>query len=264
MKSNNNIFESIKNNVNTIGTHAIENVMDFFDFKYRITKESFNSGCYQIDIWVESEEYHVKINYNADVYDHIFECDDCQDEMAEYIYGVYEDFMQYVNDMKYYISEDVNKMYKEFADDEEFWDANFEAIDSTYRDEIDAFGFSFEDGGNNMFKDMWHNWYLECIDRKKFASNVEGDEDDNDPNVKMMADIIYFIKNGPDSGDMILNNPAIGVGIRILKDWDFFDVMVATEDGKQSYTDSFSVEIDEFTEVFDFIFGSIDKIIAKA
>ena len=259
-----NLINTIKNNVNNIGTYKIENVIDFFDLQYSVEKDSFDAGCYQVDICIKSKEYHVVINYQADVTEYLFEGDDCQDQMAEYIYGVYESFMQYVNDTKYSISKDVTRTYECFGEDwdNDEWDEYFDDIHYTHFDEIDAYGFAFEN--SDMFGSMWYAWFLECIDRNNFASNVEGNEDENDPNVKMMADIIYFIKNGPDTGDMILNNPAIGVGIRILKDCDFFDVMVATEDGKQSYTDSFSVEIDEFTEVFDFIFGSIDNIVATA
>lgn len=92
----------------------------------------------------------------------------------------------------------------------------------------------------------------------------EDTDDENDTNVKMMADIIYFIKNGPDSDNMVLSNPAIGVEIVILKDWDFFDVMVRSEDGEHRYDACYSTDIEDFTEVFDFIWGSIDNIVVTA
>lgn len=82
--------------------------------------------------------------------------------------------------------------------------------------------------------------------------------------IRMMASIIDFIKNGPDSDNMVISNPAIGVEIVILKDWDFFDVMVRSEDGEHKCDACFCTDIEDFTEVFDFIWGSIDNILVTA
>ena len=94
--------------------------------------------------------------------------------------------------------------------------------------------------------------------------NIIEEDNENDTNVKMMADIIYFVKNGPDCNNKFYENPAIGVGISIIKDWDFFEVIVYSLDGQYEYMDSFWVEIDDFTEVFDFIWNSIDNIVVTA
>lgn len=108
-----------------------------------------------------------------------------------------------------------------------------------------------------------HKAMLDYIINEEAKINSDN-EDENDPNVKMMADIIYFIKNGQDIANMTLHNTAIGVDVDILKDYDFFDVSVHVKGKKRYCSDSFSVEIEDFTEVFDFIWGSIDELLAKA
>ena len=78
--------------------------------------------------------------------------------------------------------------------------------------------FVTEEQLTNLFDPYYEETDGELDDYIK--DNIIEEDNENDTNVKMMADIIYFVKNGPDCDNKFYENPAICVGISIIKDWD--------------------------------------------
>lgn len=170
---NDNIRETIINNVNnTIANHengifVIENIIDFYDFKYSIdVKKGDDEYIYFPIVEIESLEYNVKIVDNTASAECTYFGDDAAEDITDYIECMYEDFMQYVTDMRANIANDVDRDIK-IIGAEGMDEAYFDNIQTNYVDDIDDYDFEFVTDADKSFKAMWYETFLECVDQMK-------------------------------------------------------------------------------------------------
>jgi len=170
---NNNIRETISNNVNnTIANHesgrfVIENIIDFYDFKYSIDVEkSDDHYIYFPIVEIESLEYNVKIVDNTASAECTYFGDDAAEDITDYIESMYESFIQYVTDMREIVENEVKRdmdiLGEDFNSDDTLAD-----IQTNYIDDIDDYDFEFSTDADKSFKSMWYETFLECVDQMK-------------------------------------------------------------------------------------------------